>query len=119
MLFPALWFRLSERLKFDLPLNKNFQNEVWKLILKRSCYEFFEIGADRQTPKRLDRQDFYFNNEISEEAMSGYMRENYFIYDYSPVDDPVISGSCSEFRTRRKLDDGAVKGMSVEEVEET
>ena len=116
--FSALWFRLSERLKLPLPLYKKFQNEIWKLILSRSCFEYYEISNDRQTPKRMDRKDFYFNTEIPNKDMEEYMKSTYFIYSFHPIDHPEMRGSCKEFATRKEINIKNVKAMSLEEIEE-
>lgn len=113
----ALWFRLSERLKFPLPLNDHFQDEIWKLVVSRTCYEFFEIAADRPTPKVLDRREYFFNNDISNDELTAHFKSVYYIYDYQPVDDPDVRGSCKEFKTRKKLSQVAVTAMDVKEVQ--
>lgn len=113
-----MWFRLSERLKIAQPLNQHFQNEIWKLILSRKCFEYFEINEDRATPKRLDRREYYFNSDIPNEVMNEHMRESYYIYSYSPVNDPIIRGSCKEFETRKILIIESVKGMSLNDIKE-
>lgn len=112
----ALWFRLSVRLKLSLPLNKNFQNEVWKLIKSRTCFEFFVIAEDRPTPKAMDRRQFYFNTDISDEEMIAHMKTAYYIYSYSPVDDPEIRGSCKEFSTRQRLEEREIKESSLDDL---
>lgn len=66
----------------------------------------------------MDRKEFYFNIEIADSEMEEYMKSNYYIYTYHPVDHPEIHGSCEEFATRNRLDFAAVKNMSLEEVEE-
>lgn len=116
--FLAMWFRLSERLKIAQPLSQHFQNEVWKLILARKCFEYFEINEDRATPKRLDRREYYFNSEIPNEVINEYMRASYYIYSYSPVNDPLIRGSCKEFETRKRLGVESVKVMSLNDIKE-
>lgn len=115
--FVALWFRLSERLNFPLPLNKNFCNEIWKLILSRTCFEFFLIEEDRPTPQRLDRRDYYFNTEIPDDVMFAQIKATYYIYSYCPVTDPVIRGSCQEFNTRKKLSNATVKQMILDDID--
>lgn len=120
VVFVALWFRLSERLHFPLPLNENFRNEIWKFILSRSCYEYYEIDEDRPTPKQLDRREYCFNNDIDDAEMIEHVKSTYYIYSYNPIDvanDP-IRGSCKEFQTRRKLNVAAVKKMSLLETNE-
>lgn len=102
----------------DLPLHINLQNQIWKLVLSRKCFEFFEIEKDRQTPKRMDRIR-YFDPDVSAEETKKYMEENYFIYTYAPVDDPIIRGSCKEFKTRKKLDKEVIQSMSLDEALET
>lgn len=113
----ALWLRLSERLKFPLPLNRNYQNEIWKLISKRTCFDFYQIECERPTVKSINRREYYFGDG-SDEAMSALMKSNYYIYSYDPVDDPIIRGSCKEFLTRIKLDSTKIKAMSLDEVEQ-
>ena len=115
---PALWFRLSERLKYPYPLNLKFSNEIWKLVKARRCFEYFQIESDRPTPQRMDRRDYYFNYDIPDEVINGILKSSYYIYTYHPINDPVLRGSCGEFNTRKKLSDEAVKEMSVEEINE-
>ncbi|CRL02354.1 CLUMA_CG015427, isoform A [Clunio marinus] len=113
----ALWFRLSERLNFPLPLHDNFKRVVWKLILARSCYQFFEINENRVTPKRMDRRDYFFNTDIPDEVCKDLLKSVYYIYDFAPVEGDEVRGSCREFKTRKKLKCDAIKDMAVEEVE--
>jgi hypothetical protein len=87
------------------------------LILSRTCFEFFEIEEDRPTPQRLDRRDFYFNNDIPDDVMIALIKSSYYIYTYSPINDPVIRGSCKEFSTRMKFNDATVKKMTLDDID--
>ncbi|KAG5684622.1 hypothetical protein PVAND_013845 [Polypedilum vanderplanki] len=108
----SLWFRLSERLKFPLPFTENFKNKLWKIILKRECFEFFEIAQPRKTVGRLDRAELIKGDPLAIEQVT----EFYNIYSWCPVDDPEIRGSCQEFKTRRKLDKNDLQNMCYTEL---
>lgn len=114
----AIWFRLSERLKIPLPINEHLRNDIWRLIQSCSCFEYFEIAKDRETPKRMDRKEYYFNTEIPDDDMMNHLKSTYYIYTYHPVDDSNIRGSCEEFKTRKKIPDAVIKGMCLTEVTE-
>lgn len=114
--FAALWFRISERLGAPLPFKERFQNDIWQLVKSRSCFEYFEIAKDRETPKRMDRRDFYFKTDIADNDMMNHIKSSYYIYSYHPVDDPIIRGSCEEFKTRKKINQAILKEMNVDEV---
>lgn len=88
------------------------------MIVKRTCFDFYEIESARPTSKAVDRREFYFNKEIPDEEMNKHMSSTYFIYSYHPVDDPVIRGSCKDFLTRNKLKNATIKAMTLDEVEQ-
>lgn len=108
----ALWFRLSVRLKLP-PFPETFKNKLWKIILKKNCYEFYEISESRKTVGRLDRNDY---TAAKEEAIQ-QVHEFYHIYSYEPVDDPEIRGSCKEFKTRKVVARDFLIEKSVGEVD--
>ena len=116
LLFLALWFRLSERIKIPLPMNQNLQNDIWTLIKSFSCFDFFEIAENRETPKLLDRKEYFCCSDIADEEIKEKIKSSYFIYSYHPVDDPTIRGSCQEFKTRTKINFAALQSMSVEQI---
>lgn len=110
-----MWFRLSERLKLDLPLNKNFQDEIWKLVQSYKSVEFFEIKNDRRTPERMDRKDYLFNEIWPKVEVEAFMNQNYFIYSYDPVDHSQLRGSCKEFKTRKILKSEILRAMPLDD----
>lgn len=113
-----MWFRLSERLKLPLPFREKFKNNLWQLVIKDDDYEYFKIQNPRKTPQRLNRQDMFTNESISEVEIDKILKDSYYIYTYHPVDDPVIRGSCSEFKTREKFDRNQLEDMNLMEIEE-
>lgn len=53
------------------------------------------------------------------EDMDKLVAESYSIYTYHPVDDPIIRGSCEEFKTRKKIDLSLIKETPIVKIEET
>ena len=103
---------MSERMEWPLPFNDRFKGELWKIILKRDYFEFYEIEAPRKTVGRLNRIDYQSHDEKAVKEV----HEFYHIYTYSPIDDPEIRGSCKEFKTRKKLDQDELKNMQFLDV---
>ena len=103
---------MSERMQWPLPFNDRFKAELWKIILKRDYFEFYEIQEPRKCVGRLNRIEYQSHDEKATKEV----HEFYHIYTYVPVDDPEIRGSCSEFKTRKKLDREELKKLSFLDV---
>lgn len=103
---------MSERMQWPLPFNDRFKTELWKIILKRDYFEFYEIEAPRKTVGRLNRVEYHSHDEKATKEV----HEFYYIYSFAPVDDPEIRGSCSEFKTRKKLNQDELKNLTFAEV---
>ncbi|KAL7031565.1 hypothetical protein ACKWTF_007059 [Chironomus riparius] len=108
----SFWFRMSERMQWPLPFNDRFKAELWKIILKRDYFEFYEIEAPRKCVGRLNRIQYQSHDEQATKEV----HEFYHIYSYAPVDDLEVRGSCSEFKTRKKLNRDELKNLSFLEV---
>ena len=100
---------MSERMKWPLPFNDRFKAELWNIILKHDCFEFYEIEAPRKTVGRLNRIEYQKHDEKAVQEVN----EFYHVYSYDPVNDPEVRGSCKEFKTRKKLDREELKNMSL------
>ncbi|CAO1413423.1 unnamed protein product [Diamesa serratosioi] len=98
----GLWFRLSERLKLPLPFPRHFQTEIWKMVVAKKCFDYYELPVDRPTLHKLDRKEYFLGDHEDVEAIE-QIESTYYIYKYFPVDDVGISGSCEHYRTRKKV----------------
>jgi general transcription factor 3C polypeptide 1 len=99
-----------------LPFRDELKQKFWNIIMSEEKHEYFVIAAPRKTVLKLDRFDLYFNQQISDEDVVKYFNEAYNIYTHDPIDDPVLRGSCSEFKTRLKIEHAQLKGMKLPEV---
>lgn len=109
---------MSERLKLPLPFREKFKKSLWEIVLDGNEYEYYKNAKSRLTPQRLDRQDMYFNDNISNEDMENLVSQTYHIYSYHPIDDPEIRGSCEEFKTRKLIQKEQLKKKNLMEIEE-
>lgn len=66
----------------------------------------------------MDRREYYFNTEVTDDEMMKHMKSTYYIYTYHPIEDVNVRGSCQEFKTRKKIADAAIKEMTLAEVTE-
>lgn len=99
-------------------MNQHLQKDIWMLIKSFSCFDFFEIAVNRETPKNLDRKEFFCCSDISDEEIKEKIKSSYYIYSYHPVDDSLIRGSCQEFKTRKKINVATLKSMSLQDITE-
>lgn len=113
--FSGFWFRLSERLQIPLPFHQNLKKSLWNIVLKKEHYEFYEIETPRKTVGHLDRVGLLNNEQRAVEEAT----ESYHIYSYHPVDDKSVRGSCSEFKTRVKINRNDLARMELSEVVNT
>jgi general transcription factor 3C polypeptide 1 len=86
-------------------------------ILKNDELEFFKISTSRKTPKKINRLDLIIADDPANSNIESDLADSYYIYSYDPVDDPVLRGSCAEFKTRVKIDRQVLRDMKIEDIE--
>lgn len=64
----------------------------------------------------MDRKDYLFNENRPKDEIEAFMKLNYFIYSYDPVDHSEVRGSCKEFKTRKPISAENLKEISLDDV---
>lgn len=113
--FLGLWRRLSIRLKLLLPLNRNFQLQIWYFIRTHECCTFFILDEEREELRTYDRAELVDDSGMPVEPdICPYNH-----YKYNPIEKDGVLGSCETYNARKAVAKEVVHQLTLDAVEET